>query len=195
MKAFPLTLALCLLTVCLLSASPRRTGAFNFPRDDSQAPRADATLQQDAVAQKDRETAEAIRLESESGPRLTERQNGETFAQYRERLEVARERLKHNKVSSEELKESQEEALYEAEYQLRKDTFYAADDPMFGQGAGEWGITSNQPLEVQRVIRLLEAKREAEALAANSTSESSTATLDTPVNDHQREEGTQAGNE
>lgn len=185
---------LCLLALFFLAlslnAAPRKVGGLSFPRDESRAPRIDASLQQDALVQEDRESAEAIRQESDSSPSLTERPSGETFTEYQQRLESARERLENTPVTDESLRDSQMEAIYEAEYQLRKEAFYdksAANT--FGQGAGPWGIQKEQPLELQRVIRLLESKREQNTTTENVSAVGEAAT-EAPVPEQEREEDT-----
>lgn len=189
-------LALCLLLAA--QASPRKSRALDFPRDDSMETQPDYTLQQDTIAQQDRQAAEAIRLESESGPRLTERRQGETFLEYRDRLEAARERLKNapTPVDAEELREKQQEALYEAEYQLRKEEWGGTQSgPIYGQGAGPWGIRDERPLELQRVIALIENQRKEDALKAAAAAKASGNTEATVVEaeatppEQEREEG------
>ncbi len=187
-------IAFTLVAACTASAAPRKVRALNFPRNDDLASQPDITLQQDAVAQEDREAAEAIRLESEAGPSLIERQRGETYTEYKDRLEAARERLKNAPpaADTEELRKAQMEAIYEAEYQLRKDPFGGnAAANMYGQGAGPWGMRDEPPLELQRVIKLLESQSEETAGGDAQTSpKKTTIVLESAIAPEQeREEG------
>lgn len=145
--------------VVIASASPRKQRTFDYKADPEFAPVADVSLSQDATSQKLDEEAAIILEESREGPRLTERRYGETFLQYRERLERARENMQIDESRDEELRESQQEAIYEAQYALRRETF-GGSHSAYGHGAGPVGNVYNPPLELGKLWDYLFAPEE-----------------------------------
>ncbi|WOO42535.1 hypothetical protein [Rubellicoccus peritrichatus] len=151
-------------------ASPRKQRVFN--ENPKYEPTYDLSLSQDETSQKLSEEAAIIQEESREGPRLTERRQGETFLQYRERLEQARERLEIHEERDEDLKKSQREAILQAQYELRRETF-GGSHSAYGHGAGPSGGQYQQPLNLVTLWDYLFSPEEEAAEAPSETEEKS----------------------
>ena len=143
--------SLCFIAMAISTmASPRKHRDFTFKNN----PAYDLSLRQDAEAKKLQQEAIIIQEESREGPRLTERRHGETFLQYRERLEQARQRMEIHGDRDESLRESQREALLKAQYALRRETFAGSHNP-YGNGAGPTGDRYQHQFELGRLWEYL----------------------------------------
>lgn len=142
--------------------SPRRQRDFSFPQNENLAPEYEIVQQSDGETLRRSEQAAAIRRESRPSPALTRRPEGETYTQYRERIEAARQRLEADGLREEDLKAEQREELYRTLYALRRETFAGSHSP-HGHGAGPGGERHQPPLDLVRLYDTLKTTPEPEA--------------------------------